>query len=222
MTETIVKTEVALKAEKIGFYYEPGSPVLANFNLSIKKNKIVGITGPSGSGKTTLFNLLAGFEQPKSGEVYQNGRLVNSPKTGVPVQDRNLGMVFQDFALFPHLKVKDNILYGIKLKPNSKDILDKMLVLVDLNEKADNYPHELSGGQKQRVALARALAPAPSILLMDECFSNIEEDLTESLIKSTRSILKTNETTALIISHNKSELNLLCDELVTMGRNSQG
>src|SRR5699024_9931388 len=146
------------------------------FSFTIEKGEIIGIVGASGSGKSTLLRLLAGLEDPTGGSIELDSRLIVGDNTYIEAEKRGVGMVFQNYALIPHLTVSEYICFGLhKLKrAERKERLDEMLELVQLRDFAKRYPHELSGGQQQRVALARALAPSPSILLMDEPFSNLD------------------------------------------------
>ena len=156
-----------------------GIPVLHDVSLQVEAGTMVCILGPSGCGKTTLLRLVAGFEEPDAGEIYLIKRLVSRAGLVVPPEQRHVGMVFQDYALFPHMTVGQNIQFGLFRWPAAwrRTRLTEMLRLVGLEGMAERYPHELSGGQQQRVALARALAPAPQLLLLDEPFSNLDVHL---------------------------------------------
>ena len=163
--------------------FRDGVPVLHDISLQVEAGTMVCILGPSGCGKTTLLRLVAGFEEPDAGEIYLIKRLVSRSGLVVPPEQRHVGMVFQDYALFPHMTVSQNIQFGLFRWPAAwrRTRLTEMLRLVGLEGMADRYPHELSGGQQQRVALARALAPAPQLLLLDEPFSNLDVHLRQQL-----------------------------------------
>jgi iron(III) transport system ATP-binding protein len=159
-----------LSLHQISKSFQPGVPVLHDLSLQVETGTVVCLLGPSGCGKTTLLRLVAGFEELDAGEIYLIKRLVSRPGLVVPPEQRHVGMVFQDYALFPHMTVSQNIQFGLFRWPAAwrRTRLAEMLRLVGLAGLGERYPHELSGGQQQRVALARALAPAPQLLLLDE------------------------------------------------------
>ena len=192
-----------------------GQPVVKNLSLSLDKGKIGCLLGPSGCGKTTILRAIAGFENIDAGEIRINQSIVTSSAILVPPEQRRIGMVFQDYALFPHLSLKDNIAFGIKnINGKKKEIrIDELLRLVKLKDAAQKFPHEISGGQQQRVALARALAPEPELLLLDEPFSNLDVTLRERLSAEVREILKEQATTALMVTHNQHEAFAVADEI---------
>ncbi|WP_313235461.1 ABC transporter ATP-binding protein [Sporosarcina ureae] len=197
-------------------YSKKQPPVIDRFSFTIEKGEIVGIVGASGSGKSTLLRLLAGLEDPTAGSIELNSRLIVGDNTYIEAEKRGVGMVFQNYALFPHLTVSENICFGLhKLKrPEKKKRLDEMLELVQLQEFAKRYPHELSGGQQQRVALARALAPSPSILLMDEPFSNLDTNLKSLIRMEVRDILQKANITCLFVSHDQADVDAICDRTI--------
>ncbi|PIC69135.1 MULTISPECIES: ABC transporter ATP-binding protein [unclassified Sporosarcina] len=197
-------------------YSKKQQPVIDRFSFTIKKGEIVGIVGASGSGKSTLLRLLAGLEDPTAGSIELDGRLIVGDNTYIEAEKRGVGMVFQNYALFPHLTVSENICFGLhKMKrPEKKKRLDEMLELVQLQEFAKRYPHELSGGQQQRVALARALAPSPSILLMDEPFSNLDTNLKSLIRMEVRDILQKANITCLFVSHDQADVDAICDRTI--------
>lgn len=206
--------------ENLSFGYdEKQRPILCNHCLTMNQGEIVGIVGPSGCGKSTLLRLIAGLEAPTEGSVTIAGRTVVDDGTFVPPDKRGVGMVFQDFSLFPHLTVAENIEFGLhKLSRSARKArLKEMLELVRMEKLADRYPHELSGGQQQRVALARALAPEPAILLMDEPFSALDADLRTSLRGELRAILAESRTTCLLVSHDSQDVEAICDRSVKIG-----
>jgi len=189
--------------------------VVRGMSFALAPGRIGCLLGPSGCGKTTVLRCLAGFEPVLGGEIALSGRVVSKLDLQVPPEKRGIGMVFQDYALFPHLSVAKNVAFGL-----SRMAIDKadaraaaMLELVGLAAAHDTYPHELSGGQQQRVALARALAPAPDLLLLDEPFSNLDIDLRERLSLEVRAILKKAGTTAILVTHDQHEAFSLADEI---------
>lgn len=206
-----------LRISNIHHRYE-ATQVLQNISLEIAEHKITCLLGPSGCGKTTLLRCVAGFETLVSGEIYINQRLVSSRDTYVPPEQRRVGVVFQDYALFPHLTVGENIGFGIqKLKPKVRSARVKSLLdSVELEGYGNRYPGELSGGQQQRVALARALAPEPELLLLDEPFSHLDPHLRDKLKVELKSLLKYFAVTALFVTHNQDEAYDLADEVALM------
>jgi iron(III) transport system ATP-binding protein len=210
-----------VEISKLCFSFAKKQPAVINdFSFSIREGEIVGILGSSGSGKSTLLRLIAGLELPSSGSIKIAQQLVVSDKIFIQPEDREVGMVFQDYALFPHMNVMDNILFGLsKLsKRERQSRLKEMLELVHLEGFEKRYPHELSGGQQQRVALARALAPKPTVLLMDEPFSNLDADLKESIREELHSILKMANMTCVIVSHDHKDIEAICDRSIVLGR----
>lgn len=193
--------------------------ILDSHSLAMEKGEIVGIVGPSGCGKSTLLRLIAGLEEPNEGSIEIAGQTVVDDGTFVPPDRRGVGMVFQDYSLFPHLTVAENIEFGLHKWPKSKrkERLKAMLELVHLQGLAGRYPHELSGGQQQRVALARALAPEPSILLMDEPFSSLDAGLKAEIRAELREILAQAGTTCLLVSHDQQDVEAICDRAVRIG-----
>jgi iron(III) transport system ATP-binding protein len=189
--------------------------VVKNLNLSLQKGKIGCLLGPSGCGKTTVLRAIAGFDAIDSGRIIINDVVVSEEFWMIPPQNRQIGMVFQDYALFPHLNVIDNVGFGLrKMNKDQKLIyVSELLELVGLNDAAYKYPHEISGGQQQRVALARALAPKPELLLLDEPFSNLDVTLRERLSIEVREVLKECSTTAIIVTHNQHEAFAIADEI---------
>lgn len=191
---------------------------VASFDLEINKGEIITLLGPSGSGKTTSLRMIAGFEQPTSGEIIIGNTVVSSDTTLLPPEKRGIGMVFQDYALFPHLTVEKNVMFGLSglkgaaKKKRIKEVLD----LVSLEEYAHRYPHELSGGQQQRVALARALAPEPQVILMDEPFSNLDASLREKMRSEIQTILRKAKTTAILVTHDQKDAFAVSDRVVVM------
>jgi iron(III) transport system ATP-binding protein len=203
----------------ISFQYSKGQQTgLNNFSLSIQKGESVGVLGKSGCGKSTLLRLIAGLEAPCTGRIAISGKMMVDSQLFVNPESRGVGMVFQDYALFPHLTVAQNIMFGLHRlsRTDSAARLSEMLELVQLQDYPKRYPHELSGGQQQRAAFARALAPKPSILLMDEPFSNLDADLKGSIRKELKRILAAAQITSILVTHDKEDADAICDRIVHM------
>ncbi len=183
-------------------------------SLAVERGELFAVLGPSGCGKTTLLRLIAGFERPDAGSVTVGGRLVSSPGAFVGPERRRIGMVFQDYALFPHLTVRRNVAFGLPRVDRARAM--STLELVGLQHKADRYPHELSGGERQRVALARALAPEPAVVLLDEPFSSLDAALRADIRRDVELILREAGTTAVLVTHDQEEALSLADRLAVM------
>jgi iron(III) transport system ATP-binding protein len=192
--------------------------VVADLSFRLGPGSIGCLLGPSGCGKTTVLRLIAGFEAVSSGEILLNGEPVSRPGHSVPPERRRVGMVFQDYALFPHLTVEGNVAFGLHRWPARERAarVRELLALVGLEGHERAYPHELSGGQQQRVALARALAPKPELLLLDEPFSNLDVELRERLGLELRQILKQEGITAILVTHDQQEAFAMADEIGVM------
>jgi len=217
-------TSPLLSIQNIACQYGTQS-VVHDFNLNIQRGDICCLLGPSGCGKTTVLRAIAGFHPISRGLIELDRRSISTTKQVLAPEQRNIGMVFQDYALFPHLSVCENITYGLKgmTEGAKEDICQEMLALVKLPELGNRYPHELSGGQQQRVALARALAPNPSMLLMDEPFSSLDVDLRRNLAIEVREILKSRNITAIMVTHDQEEAFAFADKIgvVNQGRIEQ-
>lgn len=187
--------------------------VVNRLNLQLEQGEIGCLLGASGCGKTTILRAIAGFEPLQSGTIRLAGRELSGCSQQVAPEQRGVGMMFQDYALFPHLSVEKNIGFGLRRWNKQKRTarVDEMLELVGLSAERKRYPHELSGGQQQRVALARALAPSPSLLLLDEPFSNLDADTRERLAFEVRDILKQAGLTAILVTHNQAEAFAIAD-----------
>ncbi|HEY8354730.1 MAG TPA: ABC transporter ATP-binding protein [Methylophilaceae bacterium] len=192
--------------------------VIESLSLRLKQGDIGCLLGPSGCGKTTVLRLIAGFEQLLAGEILLNGAAVATPQFSLPTEKRRIGMVFQDYALFPHLTVFENVAFGLQRmsKAQRTERVMELLGLVGLAGATKKYPHELSGGQQQRVAVARALAPGPDLLLLDEPFSNLDNDLREHLTLEIREVLKSQNATAILVTHDQNEAFAMADEIGVM------
>ena len=187
---------------------------VSDASLTVLSGEFVALLGPSGCGKTTLLRLIAGFERPDAGLVRIGGHEVAGPRTWSPPERRQVGMVFQDYALFPHLTVAENVGFGIRATSGAR--VDEVLELVGLPGLGGRYPHELSGGQQQRVALARALAPEPAIVLLDEPWSSIDPMLRGVMRDELAEILRTAGTTVLLVTHDQEEALALADRVALM------
>jgi iron(III) transport system ATP-binding protein len=187
-------------------------------NLEIERGELMAVLGPSGCGKTTLLRMVAGFEVPDAGCVVVGDDVVAGPGRLVPPERRRIGMVFQDYALFPHLDVEANVCFGLSARPREEReaLTRRTLELVGLQHKAARHPHELSGGERQRVALARALAPEPELILLDEPFSSLDATLRAGLRREVELILRDAEATALLVTHDQEEALSLADRLAVM------
>lgn len=198
----------------------PGStsPAVQGVNLGLRAGDIGVLIGPSGCGKTSLLRAVAGLEPVSSGQVLLSQRVVSDAQHTQPAESRRIGMVFQDYALFPHMDVSQNVGFGLAHLSRSQrqQRVNEVLDLVGLNGVEKRFPHELSGGQQQRVALARALAPQPDLLLLDEPFSNLDIDLRERLAQEVRNILKAAQATALLVTHDQLEAFAIGDVIGVM------
>ena len=192
--------------------------VLQGFGFDLEAGEIACLLGHSGCGKTTALRAVAGFEQPERGRIALQGRTLSDGRLFVPPHLRRIGMVFQDYALFPHLNVADNIAFGLSghSAEARKARVAELLALIGLPDYGGHYPHQLSGGQQQRVALARALAPKPELVLLDEPFSNLDADLRARLSKEVRSLLKQENTSALLVTHDQQEAFAMADKIGIM------
>lgn len=199
-------------------YSNKKHPAVCDVSLSLKKGTLLALVGQSGSGKTTLLRIIAGLEQPEQGVVWLSGAQVVSGKKSVPPNERGVGLVFQDYALFPHLNVRDNITFGVRGLTNQAQasLVREMLTLVNLPIDPNRFPHELSGGQQQRVALARALAPRPAVLLLDEPFSNLDAILREQVRDEIKQIVKQTGTSTILVTHDVRDALSTADQIAVM------
>jgi iron(III) transport system ATP-binding protein len=192
--------------------------VVHELSFSLDDGRIGCLLGPSGCGKTTVLRTIAGFERPVAGRVSINEQVVSDEKNYLPPEKRDIGMVFQDFALFPNMTVADNIRFGIRSlsHDDQQARIHELLAMIGMTTLAKAYPHQLSGGQQQRVALARAMAPKPSILLLDEPFSSMDVELREQLAREVRHILKQENISAILVTHDQNEAFAMADEICVM------
>lgn len=192
--------------------------VVDGFSLALDAGRIGCLLGPSGCGKTTVLRAIAGFEPLRAGSIRLGDRLLSSAGVHLPPEERRVGMMFQEYALFPHLTAAQNVGFGLRRlpQPDQRARVAEMLALVGLAESGGRYPHELSGGQQQRIALARALAPSPALLLLDEPFSNLDAATRERLTVEVREILKAAGQTAVLVTHNEAEAQAMADHIGLM------
>ncbi|WP_027696296.1 ABC transporter ATP-binding protein [Vibrio litoralis] len=194
------------------------TPVLEKLNLAVNQGEIVCLLGASGCGKTTLLKAIAGLLPLASGEMTLNGKVIDDGEHWLPPEQRNIGLIFQDYALFPHLTVAQNVAFGLseQSKVAQAEMVENMLNLVHLSGLAERYPHQLSGGQQQRVAIARSLACQPDLLLLDEPFSNIDTQVRHELIRDIRRIFKQQGVTAIFVTHSREEAFAFSDKMAVM------
>lgn len=208
-------TLTAINCQQV--YKQFGSvQAVTNLNLTLSPGHFMALLGPSGCGKTTTLRMLAGFERPNQGFIEISGQQVDSPSLHLPPEKRNIGMVFQEYALFPHLNVAANIAYGLSKKADKQSRVGEALALVNLSGVEERMPHELSGGQQQRVALARALAPQPNLILLDEPFSNLDAGLRSKVRAEVRQILRQVKASVLLVTHDQEEAMSFADEVAVM------
>jgi len=196
--------------------------VVRDLSLRLDDGHIGCLLGASGCGKSTILRAIAGFEPVRGGHIALDGSVISSVDIQQPPERRGVGMMFQDYALFPHLSVADNVGFGLRKRERSarRARVKALLDLVGLEHAAGSFPHELSGGQQQRVALARALAPEPDLLLLDEPFSNLDVDTRERLAFEVRDILKQTGHTAILVTHNQAEAFAIADRIGVMDQGS--
>ncbi len=204
--------------ENISFKTSNGETIVKDISFDVKRGETVALLGPSGSGKTSTLRLIAGLENPYGGTISIDGKVISNKMTTLPPEQRKLGMVFQDFALFPHLTVLENVLFGLKDASKHKKYAKDLLHQLNLSEFVDHYPHMLSGGQQQRVALARALAPKPKVLLMDEPFSGLDGPLRRQVRNDMHKLLHAEDVTAVFVTHDAPEAGIMSDNLVIMNK----
>lgn len=207
MTQTDV-----LRCRNISRFYGDVTAV-KDVNVSLGKGEIFALVGPSGSGKSTILRMVAGFERPDQGEIDLSGEVISSARVFLPPERRRVGIVFQDYALFPHLTVMENVMFGLRGQSDGKKRASDLIEQVGLRGLEQRYPSQLSGGQQQRVALARSLAPEPKILLLDEPFSNLDPQLRSSVCEDVRALLKEKGITTLFVTHDEHEALFIADRM---------
>jgi iron(III) transport system ATP-binding protein len=206
-----------LTFEAVGHDYD-GIPSVRGVTLDVAPGEVLCLLGQSGCGKTTLLRLAAGVERPNEGRVLINGQEVSGPKAFLPPERRGVGLMFQDYALFPHLSIVANVMFGLTALPKAEAEREALQALarVGLESHAFDFPHELSGGEQQRVALARAIAPRPSVLLMDEPFSGLDRRLRDSVRDETLAVLRETRATSLVVTHDPEEAMRMGDRIALM------
>ncbi len=209
-----------LEFHRVTCAYEPNRPAVRDISFSVQEGEILCLLGPSGCGKTTVLRAIAGFEPVRSGEILLSGQVVSSPSETVPTEERRVGMVFQEYALFPHLRVADNIAFGLHRLSRAEQArrVQEMLRMTGLEGLERRYPHELSGGQQQRVALSRALVQNPVLLLLDEPFSNLDPDMAGRMRQELHSLLRRTKTTTILVTHDHEEAFAMADRIAVLNR----
>jgi iron(III) transport system ATP-binding protein len=210
-----VMTEITVFCQELNKSFD-GLPVVKDLSLAVPAGNILALLGPSGCGKTTTLRLIAGFEKLDSGLINIADRVVANGRMHMPPEQRKAGMVFQDYAIFPHLTVARNVSFGLGRDRRAGERTQEMLALVGLDGVGDKMPHELSGGQQQRIALARALAPEPAVLLLDEPFSNLDTALRSQVRGEVRDLLKEGQVTAIFVTHDQEEALFIGDQIGVM------
>ena len=201
-----------LEVKNLIKYYNEDSPIIRKLNFSVKKGEIISFLGESGSGKTTFLKCISGLEKINSGEISLNDKILNNGSVFVKPQDRKIGFVFQDYPLFPHLNLKDNVIFNLKDKYFKK--FDYMISLTGLQDLLYRYPHELSGGEQQRACIARALIREPDLLLLDEPFSNLDSNIKLSMRDEIYKIIKKTKTTTILVTHDINDSLNIADRIL--------
>jgi iron(III) transport system ATP-binding protein len=207
-----------LELRSVSCAYDPHRPAIRDISFSAREGEILCLLGPSGCGKTTVLRAIAGFEPVRSGEIFLSGRRVSSSSDTIPTEERHVGMVFQEYALFPHLRVVGNIAFGLGhlSRSDRENRVQEMLRLTGLEGFERRYPHELSGGQQQRVALARALVQNPVVLLLDEPFSNLDPDMAGRMRQELHTLLRRMKTTTILVTHDHDEAFAMADRIAVL------
>ncbi|MBY0248782.1 MAG: ABC transporter ATP-binding protein [Nitrospiraceae bacterium] len=209
-----------LELRSVSCAYDPHRPAIRDISFSAREGEILCLLGPSGCGKTTVLRAIAGFEPVRSGEIFLSGRRVSSSSDTIPTEERHVGMVFQEYALFPHLRVVGNIAFGLGhlSRSDRENRVQEMLRLTGLEGFERRYPHELSGGQQQRVALARALVQNPVVLLLDEPFSNLDPDMAGHMRQEIHTLLRRMKTTTILVTHDHDEAFAMADRIAVLNQ----
>ena len=209
-------SNLILEIKDLYHSYSEHALSIENINLEIGSGDRVSILGPSGCGKSTLLRLIAGLEKPDQGEIKINDIKVSDNKNLIPPEKRNIGLVVQEKALFPHLSVFENICFGINKNKDKDLIASELLNLLKIDNLKNKYPHEISGGEQQRVALARSLAPKPNFLMLDEPFSALDEDLKETLYKDISQVFSDMNNAILLVTHDRNEAEIMTNKQIRM------
>src|SRR4029077_20364315 len=207
-----------LELRSVSCAYDPHRPAIRDISFSAREGEILCLLGPSGCGKTTILRAIAGFEPVRSGEIFLSGRRVSSSSEMIPTEERRVGMVFQEYALFPHLRVADNIAFGLHHLSRAERTrqVQEMLRLTGLEGLEGRYPHELSGGQQQRVALSRALVRNHVVLLLDEPFSNLDPDMASRMRQELHALVRGMKTTTILVTHDHDEAFAMADRIAVL------
>ena len=203
-----------LEIQALSFSYKPDKLCLDNVNIKIEEGEKVSILGPSGCGKSTLLRLIAGFEKPQKGIIKLDDQEVFAENKFLPPHKRNVGLVVQEKALFPHLSIAENIGFGVRKGPDNKVIVNELLELFRIEDLKSKYPHEISGGEQQRVAFARSMAPGPKFLMLDEPFSALDEKLKETLYNDLLEIFLKKNFSVLLVTHDENEAKIMTDKQI--------
>ena len=209
-------SNLILEIKDVSHSYDENETTLDNLNLTVNEGEKVSILGPSGSGKSTLLRLIAGLEKPQRGSISIKGNIVSTKDLVIAPEKRNLGLVVQEKALFPHLTVIENITFGIKKKRDKDKIVLDLLTLFKIDHLSKKYPHEISGGEQQRTALARSMAPSPELLMLDEPFSALDQSLKEDLYSELNQIFNERKQTILLVSHDIKEAEALSERQINI------
>lgn len=211
-----MKKEI-LSIKDLSFEYDKDKEIFSKINLEILEGEILGILGSSGIGKSSLLRLITGLERPKSGEISFKGEVLSGNNIFIPAYKRGIGLVLQEKVLFPHLNSLDNVKFGIKgTNKEKEDQALYFLRLLKADKFSNIFPNSLSGGEQQRVAIARALAPKPDLVLLDEPFSSLDQNLREELRTDTRELFKKTNTSCIIVTHELEEAKSFCDKIVQL------
>lgn len=212
--------ESVVELRNVACSYEAGRPAVSGISFSVQHGEVLCLLGPSGCGKTTILRAIAGFEPVTQGSIMLSGREVSTPERLVPAEERQVGMVFQEYALFPHLRIDANVAFGLRHLPRDQRhaTVTDLLKLTGLTGLERRYPHELSGGQQQRAALARALAPRPVLLLLDEPFSNLDPDMASRMRQDLHDLLRRTKTTAILVTHDHDEAFAMADRIAVLNQ----
>ena len=205
-----------LELKDLSHSYDGSEISLKNISLIVNKAEKVSVLGPSGSGKSTLLRLIAGLEKPYSGAITIQGKIVSDQDHMVAAEKRNVGLVVQNKALFPHLTVEKNIGFGIRKKQEKTKIIADLLSLFKIEHLSNKYPHEISGGEQQRTAIARSMAPSPELLMLDEPFSALDRELKEELYAELNHIFSERQQTIMLVTHDLDEAKILSDKQINL------
>ncbi len=206
---------LSIKNLRFGFN---GTVLFDDFDMDVSKGSVTAILGDSGKGKTTLLRLISGLETPRAGSIMLDDRVLFDPITNIDTSQRQVGLVFQDYALFPHMSVADNIAYGVKKQDrrHRRKIVDELLGMMELEGYQKRKPYECSGGQQQRIAIARALASQPKVLCLDEPFSNLDQSLKERMRTQMKDWFKTKGVTVIMVTHDREDAHAMADQIISL------